>query len=113
MPQKEAATDNVQSLGSELPFVDISAVDPQSFNITTARQIAAVKQQQLSGITLDSLRDACDQNEVRYSLVNGKLEFAEDGIGDLLDVLDRRLYMDGLVPGSVTRYKAGSRHVRT
>ena len=110
---KEAAAENVQALGSALPFVDISAVDPGSFSITTARQLAAVKQQQLSGITLDSLRDSCDENEVPYSLTNGKLEFGEDGIGDLLDVLDRRLYTDGLVPGSVTRYKAGSRHVRT
>ena len=109
---KEASTENVQALGSALPFVDVSTVDPQSFNITTARQLAAVKQQQLSGITLDSLRDACDENEVAYSLVNGRLEFGEDGIGDLLDVLDRRLYTDGLVPGNLTRYKAGSRQIR-
>ena len=109
---KEAAADNVQALGSALPFVDISAVDPGSFSITTARQLAAVKQQQLSGITLDSLRDACEENEVPYTLANGRLEFNEDSVGDLFDVLDRRLYTDGLVPGNVTRYKAGSRHVR-
>ena len=110
---KEAATENVQALGNALPFVDISAVDPRSFNITMARQIAAVRQQQLNGITLNSLRDACDQNKVPYSLANGKVEFGEGNIGDLLDVLDRRLYTDALVPGSVTRYKAGSRHIRT
>ena len=110
---KEAAAENVQALGSALPFVDISMVDPQSFNITTARQLAAVRQQQLNGITLDSLRNACDENEVHYSLANGRLEFGEDSIGDLLDVLDRRLYTDGLVPGNLTRYKAGSRHKRS
>ena len=64
------------------------------------------------GITLDSLRDACDENEVPYWFANGKLVFGEGGIGDLLDVLNRRLYTDGLVPGSVTWYKAGSRHIR-
>ena len=110
---KEAASENIQELGAALPFVDISTVDPGSFSVTTARQLAAVKQQQLSGITLDSLREACDENGVPYSLANGRLKFDEDGIGDLLDVLDRRLYTDGLVPGSVTRYKAGSRHLRT
>ncbi len=109
---KEAASANVQALGSALPFIDLSTVDPESFNVTTARQLAAVRQQQLSGITLNSLRDACDENGVPYSLTNGRLGFGEDGISEFLDVLDRRLYVDGLVPGSATRYKAGSRYVR-
>ena len=109
---KAAADENVQALSNLLPFVEISSVDQKSFGVTTARRLAAVKQQQLSGIMLSSLRSACDENGVSYSLVNGQLEFDEDGLDDLLDVLDRRLYVDGLVPSSPTRYKAGSRYVR-
>ena len=109
---KSAVAENVQALRSALPFVDITTADPKSFGLTAARQLAAVKQQQLSGITLDSLRDACDENGVPYSLVSGRLEFGDGSLGDLLDVLDRRLYLDGLVPGNLTRYKAGSRYVR-
>lgn len=109
---KAAATDNVQALSNLLPFVDISLVDHMSFGVTTARQLASVKQQQLSGITLSSLRAACDVNGISYSQANGRLEFDDDALGDLLDILDRRLYVDGLVPSRPTRYKAGSRYVR-
>ncbi len=109
---KEAAAENFQALVNELPFIDVSAADPQSFNVTMARKLAAVKEQ-LSGITLDSLRNACDENDVPYSQVNDRLEFSEGCIGDLLDILDRRLYTDALVPGVLDKYKAGSRRKRT
>ena len=110
---KAAAARNVQTLSDRLPFVDISIGDPQSVTITMARQLAAVKQQQLDDITMESLRDTCDQNGVLYSLVNGRLKFERDDLDDLLDVLDRRLFLDRLVPDNPTRYKAGSRHIRT
>ena len=110
---RAAAADNVQALRLSLPFVDIGEMDHDSpCNITLARQLASVKNQRLDGITVDSLRAQCQDNGVEFSEENGILSFDDENLSDLLDVLDRRLYVDGLVPQDPAMYKAGSRQVR-
>ena len=110
---KNAAAENVKALRNALPFVRIGEVDTSAIGLTVARQLAAVKHQMVRGITLDSLRGVCDENGVSYTEVGGMLEFGSGSLGDLLDVLDRRLYVDSLVPNSPTRYRANSRRRRT
>lgn len=108
----EAAAENVKALNNALSFVRIGDVDTKSVGIAFARKLAAVMHQPLDGITSVSLRSACDDNGIPYSNVDGMLEFSSDSLGDLLDVLDRRLYVDNLVQGSPTLYKANSRRRR-
>ena len=109
---KEAVVANMEAIGDALPFADITGADPQSFNITMARKIATVKQK-LNGITFDSLRSGCDKDGVPYSIEDCRLKFDGGDVGDLLDLLDRRLFNDELVPGELVRYRAGSRQIRT
>ena len=109
---RKAAAQNLEAFGNMLPFVNISAADPQSFNITKSRKLAAVNQK-LDGITFDSLRKVCDDNGVPYLAKGSRLRFDEGSVDDLLDLLDRRLFNDELVPGELVRYRAGSRRIRT
>ena len=100
----------MQELSDALPFLDIGMMDPDwSFTITMARQLASVKNQRLEGITVDSLRAECQQNGVEFTEEDETLRFRDQGLQDLLDVLDRRRFVDGLVPGDDARYKANSR----
>ena len=109
---KNAAVDNIQALHNGLPFVRIAGVTARTITLTMARQLASVSRPPSAGITLTSLRDACDTNGVAYSFVGGKLEFNNDSVGDLLDILDSRLYVDNLVPGDPRRYRASNRNPR-
>ena len=110
---KAAAAVNLMALRRALPFVDMGELDPDSPpNITRARQLASVKDQRLEEITADSLRRQCQQNAIEFSEENGILRFADQGLSDVLDLLDRRLYVDELVTQERTKYKAGSRRVR-
>ena len=110
---KNAAAENVEALRNALPFVRIGEIDTNSIGLTFARQLAAVKRQLVPGITFESLRGVCDDNGVSYTVVDGRLQFGSDSLGDLLDVLDRRLYVDSLVPDFPTLYRANSRRRRT
>ena len=110
---KNAAAENVEALRKELSFVRIGEIDTNSIGLTFARQLAAVKRQLVPGITFESLRGVCDDNGVSYAVVDGRLQFGNDSLGDLLDVLDRRLYVDSLVPEFPTLYRANSRRRRT
>lgn len=109
---KNAAVGNIQTLQNNLPFIRIAEVDTSNIKLTVARQLSSVSQQPSRGITLSSLRKACDDNGVAYSVVGGKLEFGNDSVSDLLDILDRRLYVDNLVPGAPMRYRASNRNPR-
>lgn len=109
---KNAAVDNIQALHDGLPFVRITGVTARTITLTMARQLASVIRQSSDGITLDSLRAACDTNSVDYNVVDGKLEFESNSASDLLDILDRRLYVDDLVPGDPRRYRASNRNPR-
>lgn len=110
---KNAAAENVEALRNELPFVRIGEIDTNSIGLTVARQLAAVRRHLVPGVTFESLRGVCDDNGVSYTVVDGRLQFESDSLGDLLDVLDRRLYVDSLVPEFPTLYRANSRRRRT
>ena len=96
-----------------MPFVRIGEIDTNSIGLTVARQLAAVRRHLVPGVTFESLRGVCDDNGVSYTVVDGRLQFESDSLGDLLDVLDRRLYVDSLVPEFPTLYRANSRRRRT
>ncbi len=107
---REAAYENIQVLQDSLQFVEVGLDElDTSFSVSVARRLASVKNQRLAGITVDSLRAQCLDNNVEFTETKEGLRFEENALEDLLDILDRRRYVDGLVPGEKARYKANSR----
>lgn len=107
---RDAAGENVQALQASLPFVDMGLGEPQgTFTVSLARRLAAVKKQRLGGITVDSLRTECQRKNVAFTETQDGLRFEEDALVGLLDILDRRRFVDELVPGEAVQYKADSR----
>lgn len=108
---REAAEANVQNLHHALPFLDFNLGEHgHAITLTIARQLASIKNQQLDGITQQSLQSECSERDIPFNITaNGLIRFSDDDIPDLLDLLDRRRFADQLIPGHAVQYKAGSR----
>ena len=108
---REAVPRNVEAVRQYLNFVDFGAIEEAATrDLRIARVLASVLTTGISGVTLDSLRQYCQETNVDITVVNDRIIVAEDQVVDFLDALSRRLLTATLVPGEREVYRAPVRH---
>lgn len=105
-----AAVSNIKKIKRELSFVNFDPIQAYAVkHIRAAQSIASIRSQNLKGITSKNLKLECQKYNVNVSINNGQIEINRQDVSEFLDILDRRLYTDGLIPNKPERFKAASR----
>ncbi len=106
----DAVSDNVATIASHLPFVDLSGIEDYALSRPrAARYLASIRSQELHGMDRNALRDLCHSTGVEIQEVNGKVAAKSRNEMGFLEVLDRRRYRLELVPNHPERFRAASR----
>ena len=98
---RDAAAENIELMNNRLPFV-IWAWDDPDFRmpIGLARKLAALRNENLEGLTADALQQLCQSTNVPFQqLPDGMLEFDQVDVEGLLDTLSRRRARIEVIPG--------------
>ena len=107
-----AVPSNIEVISKDLPFVEFENIeDYASSHARAARYLASIKSHELSGIERQALEKYCEETNVEFECVNGKLLVTEKFIPDFLRVLDRRRYGVPFVPGAPEIYNASGRKI--
>lgn len=106
-----AVPQNVQSIQSDLGFVDFANIQEYASSRTrAARYIASIKAERLAeNIDRRALEKLCNDSGVGISEVDGKVTVEDGHIMSFLEILDRRRYELQLVQGSPEYFRAASR----
>ena len=108
---REAVPRNVEAARQHLNFVDFGVIEEAATrDLRIARVLASVLATGISGVTLDSLRQYCEETNVDINVANDRIIIEEDQVVDFLDALSRRLLTATLVPGEREVYRAPVRH---
>lgn len=106
-----AVPQNVTAIAASLGFVDFANIRLYAqTHSRAARYLASIRAENESvGIDKQFLERQCDTMGIPHRSVKGVLTVDDDRIMDFLELLDRRLYSDPLIPHSEGHYKASSR----
>lgn len=108
-----AVPQNIRDIAASIHFVDFSNIELYSKNHPrAARYLASIRSEsEAQGVTKRSLELQCTIMgiPVQPDSASGKIRVPDDRVLDFLELLDRRLYDDPLIPNSGGHYKASSR----
>ena len=106
----DAVPRNVAEIQSKLPFVDFGPIQEYAASRPrAARYLASIRTQNLLGIDPEALRYLCEETEVEVEDLGDSLSVQGRHVMGLLEVLDRRRYVDALDPTLRESYRAASR----
>ena len=99
---RDAAAQNIEQMNNRLPFVIWDWDDPDfRMPIGLARKLAALRDENLKGLTANALQQLCQNTNVPFQRwPDGTLEFAQDDVESLLDTLCRRRARIEVIPGA-------------
>lgn len=108
-----AVPQNIRDIAAVIHFVDFSNIGSYSANHPrAARYLASIRSEgEAQGVTQGYLKQQCTIMgiPVQQNPASGKMSIPDDRVIDFLELLDRRLYEDPLIPNSGGHYKASSR----
>ena len=106
----DAVPGNIKQVQEKIDFVDFGGVEQYaSKHSRTARYLASILKQNLTGIDPSELEKLCEKTGVEIQNIDNRITVAEKHILGFLEVLDRRRYEVGLIPNNLESYKAASR----
>ncbi|MEX1211348.1 MAG: Kiwa anti-phage protein KwaB-like domain-containing protein [Balneolaceae bacterium] len=107
----EAVGGNIESLQSDLPFVDFDIIEEYaSSRPRAARYLASIRsQQEIARIDRQNLIETCTATGVEIQETYNGIVVDEKSIMGFLEVLDRRRYEVNLVRDAPEQYRAPSR----
>ena len=98
---RDAAAENIEQMNFRLPFIAWDWDDPEfQMPIGLARKLAALRNENLEGLTADALQQLCQSTNVQFQqLPDGTIQFAQADMEGLLDSLSRRRARLEVIPG--------------
>ena len=106
----DSVNNNLTSIQQNLRFLDIQNIQAYaSTHVRAARYLASIRNQNLAGITRDSLATLCRDTNVNINTNDNQVTVSNDQIIGFLQVLDRRRYRVDLVPNAPERFTASRR----
>jgi len=101
---------NVDELHRAVPYLDVEVIERYAADRPrAARLLASIRNQNLQGIDREVLEGFCRRHDVAVCENGGRLTVSEKDVMDLLEILDRRRYIDELDPHRPEAYRAASR----
>ena len=102
---------HVATVRESLHFVDFDVIEEFARGrISAARLLASISTQGTEGITVESLKEACADNGIDVSSVDGRVTVEEESVMGFLQTLDRRLFNSRLVPSNHEVFLAAIRN---
>lgn len=110
---RAAVPRNIEGLRESLDFVHFGPIGEfAETNVTAARLLAALRNKDTQGITVEYLMSNCRNNGIVVNDIDGQITVEEDQILGFLKVLNRTRYSVELIPGQREVYDAsGTRRV--
>lgn len=106
----QAASRMVHDIESRLSFVRFDNImDYASTHSRAARYLNSIRSQNLEGIECQHLIKQCQETGVTVEEIDGSIVVPDESVIGFLEVLDRRRYVNDLVPNNIERYRASSR----
>ena len=107
---KAAAITNVNAIANQMSFLNVGSINNVARNnVQAARLLASAATKNFDGVTIDSLKRACDEQKVSLVEADGQVTVDDENVVDFLKVLDRRRLSIMLVPGEREVYDASVR----
>ena len=108
-----AVPQSISGIRASMDFVDFGNIQSYSqIHPRAARYLASIRSEsEVQGVTESSLKQQCAVMgiTVQQDSTSGKLRVPDEQVLEFLELLDRRLYDDPLIPNSGEHYKASSR----
>ena len=107
---KAAAITNVETIVNQMPFLNVDSINNVAKkNLQAARLLASVATKSFEGMTIDSLKRACDEQRVPLVEGDGRVTIDDDNAVHFLKVLNRQRLSIMLIPGEREVYDASVR----
>ena len=107
---KAAAITNAETMGNQIPFLNVDSIsNVAGNNVQVARLLASVATNSFDGMTIDSLKLACDEQQVTLVEGDGQVTVDDENVVSFLRVLNRRRLSIMLIPGKREVYDASVR----
>ena len=101
---------NAEIIQNYFPFVSIDPIKKYAAtHPRAARYLASIRANWAKNTNKDSLKQLCDDNNVKIRELNGQFSISDAEIIGFLEVLDRRRYNIKLVTNDPERFRAVSR----
>ena len=108
---RAAAITNVEKIENQMPFLNVGSINNVAGNnVQAARLLASAVTKNFDGMTIDSLKRACEEQQVPISVEeDGQVMVVDEKVVDFLKVLDRRRLSIMLIPEEREVYDASVR----